>query len=94
MKEETKMLTVLFLASALTDALDELTVSNSYVREFKKETNRYYKFLEKKVHVEIDKTYQTDPDTFEEVQKVIDQRAHKLVHEIIKAFSEVVKEEE
>lgn len=93
MKEETKMLTALFLSSALNDTLDDLEVSNAFVREFKRETKRYQKFLTKKIHREIDKTYQTDPETFEEVQRVIDQRAHNLSLEIINAFNQVIDEE-
>mgnify|MGYP000017616491 CR=1 FL=1 len=93
MKEETKMLTALFLASALNDTLDDLEVSNAFVREFKRETKRYQKFLTKKIHNEIDNTYQTDPETFEEVQKVIDERAHNLSLEIINAFNRVIDEE-
>ena len=93
MKEETKMLTALFLASALNDTLDDLEVSNAFVREFKRETKRYQKFLSKKIHKEIDKTYQTDPETFEEVQNVIDERAHNLSLEIINAFNQVIDEE-
>lgn len=92
MKEETKMLTALFLASALNDTLDDLEVSNAFVREFKRETKRYQKFLSKKIHREIDNTYETDPDTFEEVEKVIDERAHNLSLEIINAFNQVIDE--
>ncbi len=91
MKEETKILSALFLASSLNDVLDELEVSNAFVREFKRETKRYQKFLTKKIHNEIDKTYQTDPETFEEVQNVIDQRAKALSLEIINAFNQVVE---
>ena len=92
MKEETKILSALFLASSLNDVLDELEVTNAFVREFKRETKRYQKFLTKKIHNEIDKTYKTDPETFEEVQKVIDQRAKALSLEIINAFNQVVEE--
>jgi len=92
MKEETKMLSALFLASSLNDVLDELEVSNAFVREFKRETKRYQKFLTKKIHNEIDNTYETDPETFEIVQDVIDQRAKALSQEIINAFNQVVEE--
>ena len=92
MKEETKILSALFLASSLNDVLDELEVSNAFVREFKRETKRYQKFLFKKIHNEIDQTYQTDPGTFEIVQDVIDQRAKALSLEIINAFNQVVEE--
>jgi hypothetical protein len=93
MKEETKMLTALFLASALNDTLDDLEVSNAFVREFKRETKHYQKFLAKRIHKEIDATYETDPETFEEVQNVIDERAHNLSLEIINAFNRVIDEE-
>lgn len=93
MKEETKMLAVLFLLSSANDAIDDLTVSNKFVRELKKKTNNYLKFMKIHVHKEIDKTYQTDPDTFEEVQSVIDERAHNLSLEIINAFNRVIDEE-
>ena len=42
----------------------------------------------------IDPIYLFDPDTFEEVQNVIDERAHNLSLEIINAFNQVVEDEQ
>ena len=78
MSNEEKLLIALFLASALNDKLDDITQTNAYVREFKRETKRYLKVLEKKTHELLNDSYGIDADTFETLDTAISKKANEM----------------
>ena len=78
MSDEEKILFALFQASALNDTLDELTASNMFVREFKREINRTLLFLKKRVHTKLNEVYDVDSESFEGMDRLIDKRSKQF----------------
>lgn len=84
MKEQTMsndhytMLYAMFQASALNDTLDELEVSNVFIREFKREMTRTKLFLEKKVHKMLNDSFDVDNESFEGMDRLISERSKQF----------------
>lgn len=86
MEDTEKFLIALFMASALNDKLDDITVTNAYVREFKKETNRYLAVLKSKAHELLNQSYSIDADMFETIDQAITQKAKEMAKLVISDY--------
>lgn len=73
-----KMLYAMFQASALNDTLDELEVSNAFIREFKREMKRTQLFLKKRVHKLMNDSFNIDAESFEGMDRLISERSKEF----------------
>jgi hypothetical protein len=90
LKDESKLLYALFQASALHDTLDDISVQNLYVREFKRATNKYIKVLKNKTYDLINEAFETDEETFETMDRVVTYYSKEMASKMFEDLFEVV----
>ena len=91
MQNEVRVLTAIYLASALNSVLDDITVYNKPVQDFKRHTNTYLRFLEKNIHKHLNDSYSIDPELFEILDKSIHNNAKDFKKEILDGLLKCLK---
>jgi hypothetical protein len=91
LKDESKLLYALFQASALHDTLDDISVQNLYVREFKRLTNKYIKVLKNKTYRLINEAFETDEETFETMDRVVTYYSKQMASKMFELYLNTVK---
>ena len=90
LKDESKLLYALVQASELHDTLDDISVQNLYVREFKRLTNKYIKVLKNKTYRLINEAFETDEETFETMDRVVTYYSKQMASKMFEDLFEVV----